>query len=222
MKKFCFFVGLIICCFGFVGCSSNKNFQNRISEKDEILLSQEDDNFFVTLCIGKRENPYIVDGKNGEMIDFAVLTAYGKTEKVQNGEAKFKINVNGIEKNGIFEVNPFDGSFVVDLLNVGNEIQQAQLVIEVASNSYSYKLTSALSEGCISADEALAIAEKEFKKVEKQLTNDDKNSFEVYVRLMQNPGQIPLFYVSAINEEDQLFALIIDPTTKEVIAKNFK
>lgn len=222
MKKFCFFVMIFLCAFVLVSCSFKKKIESNISEKDEMLFSCEDENFFITLCIGKRENPYIVDGKSSELIDFAVLTAHKKQITIENDKAEFLVKVNGIEKKGSFEVNPFDGSFVVDLLNIGNNLDEINVEILVNDKAYKYQLKNTLNKQDLTSTAALKLAEKELGKIEKQLTNNGKSSFEVYVRLMQNPGQVALFYISAINENDELFAMIIDPKTKEVIAKNFK
>lgn len=222
MKKFCFFIFLIFCSFALVSCSSKKNFSANISEKDEMLFSCEDDNFFVTLCTGKRENPYVVDGKSEKLIDFAVLSVFKKSLNVENNKVEFDIKTENIQKKGTFEVNPFDGSFVVDLLDVGENPKNITVTIKADGKTYDYTLSPALNEGSLSADEVLTIATKQLTPVKNQLTKENKISFELYIRLMQNPGQVPLWYVSAINEENELFAMIIDPNTKEVIAKNFK
>ena len=222
MKKFCFFIMFFVLVFSLTACSSKKQVINNISEKDECLFYGEDENFFVTLCIGRRENPYIVDGKNSELIDFAVLTANRKNVNIHSDKVQYKINVNGKNLSGTFEVNPFDGSFVVDLLDVGENLENINVDIIADSKTYNYNLINALDANAISADDALSLASQEFKKCENQLTKNGTVKFEIYVRLMKNPGQIPLFYISAINEEDELFALIVDPITKQVIAKNFK
>lgn len=211
-----------VMCFCLTSCSSKGENLVNISEKDELLYCQEDDNFFVTLCIGKRENPYVVDGQSSDLIDFAVLTAIKKNVNISANDANYKITVDGREMTGKFEVNPFDGSFVVDLLNVGDNPALINVEIKLGGKSYSYELTSALDEQAITADEALSLAWGELKKCENDITQNGSLRFEIYVRLMKNSGQIPLYYVSAINQQDQVFALIIDPNTKQVIAKNFK
>lgn len=221
MKKFCFFIMIFCLSFVLVSCSFKKQVTNNISEKDEFLFSSEDENFFVTLCIGKRENPYVVDGKSAELIDFAVLTAHKKQNNLQNNKVIFSIQVGSENRSGTFEVNPFDGSYVVDLLSVGNNFENINLKITADGKDFYYTLSNALKETDAKSDEVLSIALKEISKIEKEITNNGKLSFEVYVRLMQNAGQIPLWYVSVMNQSEQLFALIIHPETKEVIAKNF-
>ena len=80
MKKFFCFVTVIILCFYSCACSSLvKRREGSISElRDELMVSEcEKDK--VTLISGKRENPFVVDGKSGDKIDFTVVTFYPNT-----------------------------------------------------------------------------------------------------------------------------------------------
>ena len=221
MKKFCFFILVLIFTCLFVGCGLKKQMETCISEKDELLFSGEDENFFVTLCIGKRENPYVVNGESSQLIDFAVLTAYKKGNNQVKNDVSFELNVSGQSKSGKFEVNPFDGSFVVDLLSVGENLQDVFVKIFYDEQTCSINLQNALAESDLTSTQALNIGINELKKVESEIVQNGKVNGEIYVRIMQNQGQVPLWYVSLITKENKLFALIIDPKTKQVIAKNF-
>ena len=177
MKKFCFFILVIFCCFALSACGRKNNFSANVSEKDEMLYVGEDDNFFVTLCLGKRENPYVVDGKSEKLIDFAVLTAFKKSLNVENNKVEFSLKTENTEKKGVFEVNPFDGSFVVDLLNIGENANALNVTIVADGKNYDYALSSALKEGSLSADEVLAIATKQLSPVKNQITKENKLTF---------------------------------------------
>lgn len=221
MKKFCFFILFFMLSFCFVSCGLKNKVQINVSEMDEVLLSGEDENFFVTLCIGKRENPYIVDGISCELIDFAVLTAHKKGNNISSTDVLFSLNLKNDRKTGVFEVNPFDGSFVVDLLSVGDDLENVSVDITQGEKTFNIALSPALEESCAKANDVLEIASKQFDDVKDRVYQNGKMIGELYVRLMQNQGQKPLWYVSLITQEDELFAMIIDPESKQVIAKNF-
>ena len=73
MKKI-FIVLFVFVCFIFTGCNAKS--QNdpvfSLAQKDAVTAS--DDNFFVSVISGTRENPFVLDGKTTSQEDFTTLT----------------------------------------------------------------------------------------------------------------------------------------------------
>lgn len=221
MKRFCLFFCLIAV-FLFSGCSNfNSHFEKNISEIHTSLFSAEDKNFFTTLSLGKRENPYIVDGQSRELVEFAVLTVYPQEVKPQSNNVNYVLTTNAKKYNGNFEVNPFDNSFVVDLEHIETDFSDITVAFIVDQIEYTYKLENQLKTNYATCEEVKSIASKQFESIKDSLIEKNKMQAEVYIRVIKKFGHVPLWYVSVVSITNQLFALIIDPVSKEVIAKNF-
>lgn len=206
----------------FAGCAKfNLQFEKNISEIQTALFSAEDKNIFATLALGKRENPYVVDGNSEELVDFAVLTVYPQQLRPQSQNASFVLTTNQAQYDGKFEVNPFDNSFVVDLQTIETDFSKIMLSLTIDGIEYSYELQNQLQGSSANSEEVKNIASKQFESIKDKLIKNGKLQAEVYIRVIKKFGHMPLWYVSVVTSQSDLFALIIDPASKEVIAKNF-
>lgn len=206
----------------FAGCAKfNLQFEKNISEIQTALFSAEDKNIFATLALGKRENPYVVDGNSEELVDFGVLTVYPQQLRPQSQNASFVLTTNQAQYDGKFEVNPFDNSFVVDLQTIETDFSKIMLSLTIDGIEYSYELQNQLQGSSANSEEVKNIASKQFESIKDKLIKNGKLQAEVYIRVIKKFGHMPLWYVSVVTSQSDLFALIIDPASKEVIAKNF-
>ena len=220
MKKFFCVMILCVCAFVFAGCQSaySRAFEKSISEIQNNLFMAEDDEFKVTFASGKRENPFSVDGRASELVSYGVLTAFRMGSSLKLHESTFKLTVGEKEFAGKFEVNPFDQSFVFD---IGQECDDNDLIsvkIVADNKQFEYVLVNALSDSDARAEEICKIAQSEMKDKLGSLNKVNGVRAEIYIRLIASSGRA-LWYVSAVFEDGQVVAIVVSPTTKEVLAK---
>ena len=78
MKRVLLILSLIMCMIAFVGCGSNgkakTNFNNHLIEIRNNLFVAEDDMYYATICTGKREQDYALDGVVNQLVPFGIVT----------------------------------------------------------------------------------------------------------------------------------------------------
>lgn len=220
MKKFFCVAVMILCVFTFVGCESaySRAFDNSISEIQNNLFVAEDAEFKVTFATGKRENPYSVDGSAGELVSYGVLTAFRVGETLKSHEANFKLLISGKEYQAKFEVNPFDQSFVFD---IGTECGDTDIIsvnIFVDNKQFDYALVNSLNDSDARAEAICEVAKGEMKSCLSSLNKVNGVKAEIYVRLIASSGRA-LWYVSAVFDDGHVVAIVVSPSSKEVLAK---
>ena len=195
-------------------------------EKREAELSELRDEFMIakteratiTLCSGKRENPFEIDGKSSEKIDFTVLTAV-ITDLDEDAEVSYKLVADGKTFEGALSKHPFKNSYSVEL---GDRVT-GEATATVTSGEYSetVELKTVLTGEEITADEALKIAEKRLKVRIDEMTDGNALNAEIYVRYIENPISSAggyYWYVAFCPQKYEVYAVLIDPLTREITA----
>ncbi len=220
MKKFFCVLILCVCLFGFAGCESaySRAFDKSISEYQNNLFVAEDSEFKITFATGKRENPFNVDGNATELVSYGVLTCFRVGGSLNKHEASFNLIINGNEYVGKFEVNPFDQSFVYDIEEECEDSAIISVSVFADSKQFDYVLANALSDSDARAEEIIEVAKSELKPQLSTLNKVKGVKAEIYIRLIASSGR-PLWYVSAVFDDGRVVAVVISPSTKEVLAK---
>jgi hypothetical protein len=217
MKKM-LIVLIIVLVFPLTACQSALNkYSSNISEiRDEVMIG-ESENFTVTLISGERENPFEVDGKTDEKIDFTVVTITPKHE--DECEFTYRIKIGEEILSGKFTPHPFKKtySFEVEKRTTGT----AFLAIGDGENIYEINLTSVKTDNTISYSDALDIACHRLKDSIESVTVDDVLNCEIFIRYIENPissEKAYYWYVAFAPEKYTTFATLIDTVTGEIIA----
>ena len=113
MKKIlCFLIvltGILL-----IGCNNQFSINDYFSEITKIYFEGQSDNIFASICVGERENPYIIDGKHNPTCDFSLITLKFNSQIVENSifvVLTINDNVNNIK----LDLNPANNSYMTDL-----------------------------------------------------------------------------------------------------------
>ncbi|MBO5394767.1 MAG: hypothetical protein J6A28_02555 [Clostridia bacterium] len=112
MKKI-WLVPLLSIAFFCVGCGSN-NTESVMSEQTEVYFYGEDNGISINIAVGKRENPYIMDGVHYDVCDFSLITLCNENGEVSD-EIAVQLEVNGQIKDVALQLNPLNLSYMTDL-----------------------------------------------------------------------------------------------------------
>ena len=115
MKKFLFLTSFfVVLLLTLIGCGNNKNIENYLSEITLIYFQGEDSDgkLNCSISVGKREEPYIVDGVHHPTCNFSLVcvkTAYF------GDEIYAEIEINSIKKDLTLFFNPLNSTYINDL-----------------------------------------------------------------------------------------------------------
>lgn len=215
---------VLVCAF-FVGCdkgTKDTTILDAVSELRQDVLVGSSDNFSVKLCVGKKEEPYIADGKAGNVQSNLEVTVVLKKEMPDVTEFQYKLSLGERTSEGILKANLFGDAYNINLKNFEFNGEKVTLMIKGGEVEETIELKSVLSENMIKHDEALKLATEELQTHIDQLIVDKKLQAEVHVKLINSASNVNskyYWYVVFIKADGKNMAVLIDPETKEIAVK---
>lgn len=201
------------------GCATKIEKRDRnVSELRDELMIAETEKMKVTLISGEREEPFVIDGTPGERMPFSVVTIAPRGFR-DDAEFSYTAYIGAEKLEGKFSRHPYKNTYSVEL-PVRAETSAA---VTVTTDGYAenFDLKSVKTAEMISASVALETAEIRLKDRIKELTADGELKAEIYVRFTENPisGDGGYYwYVAFVPEKYTVYAVLIDPATKEIAA----
>ncbi len=197
---------------------------HKISENNLDLYVGESDNVKASFLVGDRESEYVINGFHTPVVEFGVLT-FDLSEVINDidlVEPKYTITVNTIRYDGVLEKSPIDDTYVADIKKIlrSNDTIKVGFIdgdvvynIDLEKVNYGWKLDN---------HDALKIACNEFKADLKTFMNNGEFEGEGYIKIINDktdPNSDYFWYVNFVNRNGKDIAVIINPQTKEVLAK---
>ena len=224
MKKFGIFLTVILCISVLYACKSpqyNKAIDNLAEIRNNIYIG-ENESVKGVFMSGEREKEYVINGYATPLIEFGVITfSLIGTNLTPAKTGTYTIKIDNETYNGQLELNPFDNTYVAD---IGVKIQtNKDIVAKITIGSFESEITlrQRNKDWKTTSLDALKLACKSLKK---EIKNYDKEDFEceVYVKIIhdENISSDKYFwYVNFVGRKGINHSVIIDPNTKEILAK---
>ncbi|MBQ7797902.1 MAG: hypothetical protein IJ371_02135 [Clostridia bacterium] len=227
MKKILCVLSVLLCGLMFVGCGSNKknetNFNNHLIEIRNNLFAGNDEKYYATVCTGEREQDYALDGKVGELVPFGIVTiAKLDNERLNLDEYPFTLVVNGENITGSLEKSPYDNTYSADIEQVLPDDAEISLVLSVDGTNFNQPLSNVSSTFAINKDSAISIACEELKDSIKNLSKEDGNLSEAFIKILKDySGESNRYYwyVGIISPDGKTSGVLIDTSNGEIISK---
>ena len=201
------------------GCATKIEKRDRnVSELRDELMIAESDKMKITLISGEREEPFSIDGKPGERVPFSVITIAPRGFS-DDAEFTYAAYIGAEKVEGKFSRHPYKNTCSVEL----SARSSSAATVTVTGDGYveNFELKSVKTDDMISASVALETAEIRLKDRIKELVADGELGAEIYVRFTENPisGDGGYYwYVAFVPEKYTVYAVLIDPVTKEIAA----
>lgn len=215
-----------ICCiailFMFAGCGVKTEdlAKNSLSEIHNNYFVGQTQNFNISLWSGQREEPYVIDGKKENLVDFCVISVVPKTN-VSTFGLSYTVEINEETYNGEFENSPFDSSMASDLkikvcdtdtiflyLIANGETEIGKL--ECISCSFGIKQTDAINK---------AIEHLKDKIVD--LSDNGKKNIEGTCKIISTDKNLGVYFwfINFINSDGEQIAVVLDINNGEIITE---
>ena len=222
MKKFVFvFLLVLFCPLVFTGCSQSSEglIKGALAEVTEDYFFGQNTAFSLSISVGRRENPYMIDGKAQALVDFSLLVFKDKSGALHDDSIDAGIVVNGKKAEVCLEYNPIAGTFMVDL---GYRLGKNDIVeFEYSGRAISL---NKISDGFhLSSDEAIRLASKTFKELIASHKTSTGLNGECYLKVLgqKDDGGHLYWCFTFVNRSGKSYNLIISVEDGKVIASDF-
>ena len=213
--------------FIFISCTSaqvKKIVMKNVAEVRYNVFEGETEHFSVTFMTGMREDPYSSDGYSNTLVEFGVLTLVSKNTSAiyDTAQKKYALNVDINTYSGDFDINPFDRTLVADVQKVMSDTASISVQINIADITEIIALTNGLENATINYATALDVALTELKPEISALIKNKKLQAEVYIKIITDLNRDFnkfYWYVAIIDRHEYTIAVIIDPSSGELVAK---
>ena len=218
MKKL---ICLILCFFTLflLACDSpmEKRERNLSELRDEVMVAAGD-GMKISLISGVREDPFVIDGAPGEKKPFTVVTITPDGFN-ENAAFSYSLYIGESKFEGNFSKHPFKNTWSFEI----SERAEGSAALTVTCDGYAenFELKSVRTEEMIDAAAALEIAEIRLKDRIKEHTVSGELNAEIYIRFLENPISSEggyYWYVAFVPEKYEVYAVLIDPLTREIAA----
>lgn len=152
MKKIYLSMALVLSLFC-VGCGRKETVADVMSEQTEIYFYGEGEAGSASIAVGKRENPYVMDGKHGQMCDFSLITLNLDSEE-RADEIDVCVEIGERKEEIILQLNPLNMSYMGDLgyvidgeENVNIVLLDGEIVLKNISEEFAVDYQSAIQIG---------------------------------------------------------------------------
>ncbi len=219
MKKLTIFLIVLAVCVCACACKSPiEKWESSLSEVRDEVMTASGEGLSAVLMSGVREDPFVIDGVSGKKVDFTVITVTPISAE-EDATFSYTLFADGKKYSGELNKHPFKGTWSAEI--AVRTVDSATLTIAGESSAQTLELKSVKSDDMIGVADVLEITEVRLKKQIKELGGSSKLRAEIYVRLLSNPISADegyYWYVGVAVDDSTVYALLIDPVTREIVA----
>ncbi len=228
MKKSIIVIALIlVLTLSFAACKKETQeeeksaLEKRVSTCHDAVYVGANDDFSADFILGEKEKLIEIDGEVGELVPFATLTVTPRAASLYNNTYTYTLKGETGEKTGDLTKDVVGAAFTAEVAEAKSigKIRSVTIACEGLVNSEVTFIDK--MEGTLPRKEILAIAERELHDAITAESDTGNLEREIYVKLVNAlSGDAPYYYyVSFIKSPSDYWALLLDPTTGEVISK---
>lgn len=196
--------------------------EKRVSTYHDAVYVGANDDFEASFVTGECEKLIVIDGEVGDLAPFATLTVTPLSASLFNNTYTYVLKGETGERTGDLAKDVVGASFSAEVKDTKEIGKVLSLTIKAEGILESEVPLSDKLDGALTWKEALAIAGKEIEEVILQESDTGNLRREIYVKLVNALAaeDAPYYYyVSFIKSPSDYWALLLDPTSGEVISK---
>jgi len=189
-----------------------------MSEITNVYFYGECEDFYCSISSGQRETAYLMDGKSGDVTDFALLSL-NLSEARATTILKLSVLIDGAEEEKEVEINSLSSAYLVDLERALTGKENISIVFE----GKTLQLSALSNNFEIDSNKALEIAADQLE--EKILLKKKYNNLnaEGYLRILDknaNDFDSVFWCYTVLNIDNESYSIIISTVDGSVLAKS--
>lgn len=205
-------VAVLTVTLALTACNRKENVvADNVSRSVSSFYTGENENFVVTVEVGRRESDFIADGFATNVVDFAEITVLPlKTNDLT--EIKYSIAGESSALSGVVKSNEF-GEFTATV-----DLTFSPLSVTIGESGEVVELSDVLG-GKLTSQDVVNIANQEFKdRIDSERANGNYQR-EIYVKLITGDRENYYYYVSYIGAGVDYWALLVNVTDGTIVTK---
>lgn len=220
MKKMLAFVLILFSAFLLFGCTGNSDINSSFSEITRVYYNgiSPGGEINASISVGEREQPYIIDGKHGQNVDFSLIVVKCNFE-VKDYEITVDFFTDNQKNSVNLEFNPLNNTFMADLgikldENATYSLIYKNIAIEFNKSSDDFKID--YKKAIDKSIEALGSAIDEYY-------SGDVFKGECYLKILNKPNDdfLQLYWIfTVIGENGNSNNVLIDLQNGDVVLSN--
>ena len=224
MKKIFALVFVAVAAFAFTACVVDNDdvLKSRISYIQSDSFYGECEAYSLYVIAGEKEKPFVADGIKGDMKEFCRLTIRTKDNSIISGNITYKFTYDGEEVSGTF-LKDYGNSMSAETGVKAHAKGMSNLTVSNGESEYTIELVDNMSDSKVSIERAYEIAKDEFKERIAEETADGKEfNKEINIKFVNDWTDSEseyYYYVAFIGADKRGYAVLIDRTSGEVVAK---
>ncbi|MBR2614867.1 MAG: hypothetical protein IKC71_04670 [Clostridia bacterium] len=216
MKKFAVLVCfvLIFLSFTLISCGKKDGLSPFVSDLKENIFVGENQDFSLTAYYGKREEPFIKDGKVGLLKPRLVVKITSDFNSSTSSLGAITVKDVSYKENFVFDPtsNKLTATF-----NIENfDLNSFDITIYYLDTSSTITLNSIKPKDTISTVEALSFLQKNQPTLIESYFTENTFNAEIFIRLIVQKDK-PYYYVGIANSK-KIVAFLLDGYTGEVLS----
>ena len=198
-----------------VACGSKQpgGAKDNISRRTDAYFAGESEQFAVSVEKDRREKTFIADGKATDVVDFCQITVIPLKS---NDYKSINFVIKGDDSTLSGEITTSDFGEFFSLIELG--FTPKTITVTAGEETCEIELTDML-EGKLTSSDAVNIAKDAFKDKIAKENEEGKAEREIYVKLITGDRTNYYYYVSFIGDGVDYWAMLIDPSTGDIISK---
>ena len=196
--------------------------EKRVSTYHDAVYVGASEDFEASFVTGESEKLIVIDGEVGDMAPFATLTVTPLSAALFNNTYTYLLKGENGERTGDLAKDVVGASFSAEVKDAKEIGKILSLTVKAEGILESEVPLLNKLDGAITWKQALQKAGEELKEVIEQESDTGNLRREIYVKLVNalSAEDAPYYYyVSFIKSPSDYWALLLDPTTGEVISK---
>ncbi|MBQ7308496.1 MAG: hypothetical protein IJW82_08255 [Clostridia bacterium] len=176
-----------------------------------------DQDFWVSFSCGYREDPYIIDGKKGDMIDYGVIKLVFFDFENNLNLSFFSLSINNDDYIVELEQNPFDNSLMADIKICVKEKSYVFANVKYGEVQKIIKMEEFISDFKIDNMKALSIFINSNKEIINEAIQNNVLVGEFHISILEKVSfdkNIKYWYINFFNGK-QDYKMCIDPYNAE-------
>lgn len=209
---------------GFAACGGvDTEIDKNISEIRLNLYEGNSDAFEVTIFIGKRENPYSLDGVSSALVDYCLINVMPSGDIPGEVTLSYQLSGGKYNQTGNLTKDIATGRYRADALAYHADTPEINITISGGDIVDSVIVKAKHSTDMMTWKDALSLARESLSESFAEAFSGDQLKGEIFIRFVNNPliGEDKYFwYVLLKDQRGKLSSVLIDSLSREIVAKN--
>ena len=213
---------LFILCFVFVttGCSSSleRMVENNMSDIRINYFTGENEEYYVNLSCGYREETFAYDGVSTNKVECGVITL-GFMQAKNYSQISIILNIDNVEEEVILEKSPYESVYMADINKILTKENFIKIKLKNQNNEVVLNEESQFWQ--IDNKQALKIAVKHFEQDLQNLHFNNKLNAECYLKVLSKKDFDKIYwFFSFVDRAGKSTNCLIDINSGELMLGN--